>query len=183
MKGQNIEVLLSKNPLTCVCSTSSFIDIVKDLPNVFLDFGTITCADGRLMKNLNLIDLCVDSQMVLQVFGALFVASLFLIIRIYYKYQKQIKIWFYAHSWCLWLVLDKETEEGKYYDAFIVFSHHDDEYVADLILKLESGPNPFKCCIHLRDWTPGELIPTQVHFKLIIINNIKFNLIVKLVGN
>ncbi|CAO1335324.1 unnamed protein product [Diamesa hyperborea] len=162
MKRQHMKVLLSKNPYSCVCSTSSFINIVKELPNVFLDFDTITCADGRLMKNLNLIDLCVDSQMVLQVFGALFVASLFLIMGIYYKYQKQIKIWLYAHNWCLWLVLDKETEEGKYYDAFIVFSHHDDEYVADLISKLESGPNPYKCCIHLRDWAPGELIPTQV---------------------
>lgn len=43
MKEQNMEVLLSKNPFTCVCSTSSFIDIVKELPNVFLDFETITC--------------------------------------------------------------------------------------------------------------------------------------------
>ncbi|CAO1335300.1 unnamed protein product [Diamesa hyperborea] len=162
IKGQNIKVFLSKNPFTCDCSTALLINMANQLSNLFVDFGIMTCANGQLMKHIDTTTLCVDLQLVMIILGAILLSAIFMSFGIYYKYQKQIKIWLYAHNWCLWLVLDKETEENKYYDAFIVFAHQDDQYVNDLVSKLESGPNPYKCCIHLRDWAPGELIPIQI---------------------
>ena len=165
IKGQNMEILLSRNPFKCDCSTALLINMANQLPNLFVDFDIMTCANGSKMEHIDTATLCVDLQLVAIIVGTIVLSAIFMSVGIYYKYKKQIKIWLYAHNWCLWLVLDKETEteEGKYYDAFIVFSHQDDQYVNDLVLKLESGPNPYKCCIHIRDWAPGEQIPTQVN--------------------
>lgn len=68
----------------------------------------------------------------------------------------------------MWWVSEEEVDKGKIYDAFISFSHHDEDFVIEeLVEKLEKGSNPYKLCIHLRDWPAGEWIPKQ------IINSVK----------
>lgn len=46
---------------------------------------------------------------------------------------------------------------------FISFAHEDETFVVDELLpRLETGSTVFKTCIHLRDWTPGIMIPNQI---------------------
>lgn len=63
-----------------------------------------------------------------------------------------------------WLVTEKEIDRDKLYDAFVSYSHLDEWFVDnELVPELEGGPNPYKLCIHYRDWLAGAHIPTQIH--------------------
>ena len=60
---------------------------------------------------------------------------------LYYRNQRKIKIWLYARQICSWLVNERELERNKPYDAFISYSHKDEEFVVnELVPKLEEGP-------------------------------------------
>ena len=58
-------------------------------------------------------------------------------------------------------------DKDKKYDAFISYSHHDSEYVENILWKeLETPSNTkdpaYKCKVHTRDFIPGEMIPDQI---------------------
>ena len=43
------------------------------------------------------------------------------------------------------------------YDAFIIYSSKDEEWVKGTLLPTLEGKHGLKCCIHFRDFTPGML--------------------------
>jgi len=72
-------------------------------------------------------------------------------------------VWLFSHKICLWLVTEKEVDRDKQYDAFVSYSHLDEPFVVQqLVPHLEGGDNPFKLCIHIRDWPIGGYIPNQI---------------------
>lgn len=82
---------------------------------------------------------------------------------IYYKFQTSIKIILFNWGLCVWCYSENDLDPDKLYDVFISFSHEDEQFVNDHLLPgLEKRKNPYKVCIHTRDWVPGEFIVEQI---------------------
>lgn len=118
------------------------------------------------LATLTVEQLCPINQGILIV-SLVSVSILSLIITIlsilFYRFNTEIKVWLYAHNYCLWWVTEEEIDKDKLYDAFISYSHIDEEFVAsELLPQLENEPNPYKLCLHFRDWQPGEFIATNI---------------------
>ncbi|XP_050562910.1 protein toll [Spodoptera frugiperda] len=62
-----------------------------------------------------------------------------------------------------WLPAQPEPEDdARRFDVFVSFSHGDERFVRQLAARLESGPAPYRLCLHYRDWAPGGWIPAQI---------------------
>ncbi|CRL07112.1 CLUMA_CG020109, isoform A [Clunio marinus] len=160
------QLFLSNNPWQCDCESLEFMNFVQKFRQKIVDYSEIKCKDGRKFNVLKPSDLCSDDNLfviIISIITALLGLILGGFAALYYKYQKQIKMWLYSHNSCLWLVTEDELDKDKRYDAFVSYSHRDQDFVADFLLpELENGTIPYKLCVHERDWTPGLEISTQI---------------------
>lgn len=156
------KLIIEGNPWKCECG-SDFLKYIRSHSEK-VDYRNITCHDGVLVRDKN--EECPMDKALL-ILGCVLIALLgfFIgaVIALYYKYQQEVKVWLFAHNLCLWFVTEEELDKDKKYDAFISFSHKDEDFVTEqLVPELENGPHPFKICLHFRDWVVGEFIPNQV---------------------
>lgn len=162
LSGSLQHLRLGGNRWICDCN-SDFMQFIRSHSNR-IDYNGIQCENGDYLRDRD--DVCPLNKTILilvcvliALFG-LFIGTVF---ALYYKYQQEVKVWLFARGLCLWFVTEEELDKDKKYDAFISFSHKDEEFVTDqLVPELENGPNPFKICLHFRDWVVGEYIPNQV---------------------
>lgn len=86
---------------------------------------------------------------------------------LYRKYKQDLKAWLFAHNLLSWFVTELEVDQHKQYDAFIINSHFDSQYIMDSIVQeLENGTTPFNICLHERDWLAGHSITQWVSILL-----------------
>ncbi|XP_067205444.1 protein toll-like [Linepithema humile] len=148
---------LHENPWECDCDARDLYKFIHSesgiikMPEVY---KVICHRKNTSISEMTWDDFCPSHvTMIISISAAIaFIGLIGSIFGLYYKYQEHIKIWLFAHQWCLWFVTEKELDKDKLYDAFVSFSHKDIDFIADeLIPNLESGSTPFKLCVHYRD--------------------------------
>ncbi|XP_069700002.1 protein toll [Periplaneta americana] len=161
-------ITLHANPWQCDCMAQPLLSFLQEHFKQVAYLSNITCDNlgARSLTNLTITELCpmtstniVVASVLVAILGVMIGVSAAL----YYYYQQEVKVWLYAHGWCLWFVTEEELDKEKLYDAFISYSHRDEEFVVnELVPHLEGGATPFKLCLHYRDWIAGEWIPNQI---------------------
>lgn len=154
-----INVSLHDNPWNCVCDMSSFIKFVKERNMENKD--KITCVQNNsLVILIEISDICSpDSNNYYMTFLLVILPITFIVLVIYIKYKKIIRIGMHREE----CISDINLNYELTYDAFISYSHEDENFVLkELVPKLENISNPYKLCIHQRDWLAGDWIVEQV---------------------
>lgn len=114
-------------------------------------------------------DLCKENNesdnlkiMITSISLAVFGITCGLLLALINRYKIEIKIWLYSHN-IKWPISEESLDQDKKYDAFLSYSHKDEELIVKhLVPGLEGGNTPFKLCLHLRDWVIGDFIPKQI---------------------
>ncbi|KAI5642972.1 TIR domain-containing protein [Phthorimaea operculella] len=75
-------------------------------------------------------------------------------------YRQYIKMFLFARGWCMWWLREEELDGDRRYDVFLSFCHADVQVVLEELLPVLD--QEYIVCVHLRDWVPGEMIPTQI---------------------
>ncbi|XP_063243029.1 protein toll [Bacillus rossius redtenbacheri] len=161
---------LQGNPWSCSCDNRYLLSFFQSQFEQVMDLRNITCkwqnGSSAFLSLMAIDDLCpVDTALIVLLGITVGVVGLLLgmVAVLYHCYQQEVKVWLYAHNMLLWWVTEDELDRGKLFDAFVSFSHKDEEFVVnELVPGLEGGPRPFKLCLHFRDWIAGEFIPTQI---------------------
>ncbi|KAK9882857.1 hypothetical protein WA026_023553 [Henosepilachna vigintioctopunctata] len=158
---------LANNPWKCDCTSKDFLSYLWTHISMISNATYIRCK--KFEKPLVLLDdeeFCPIRSVFTSVLSSVILICFIIaaaIILLYYIYQKEILIWLYARGSCLWLIKEERLDKNKKYDAFVSFAHQDEIFVMDrLVPILELGIPPFKLCVHVRDWIPGEYIATQI---------------------
>ncbi|XP_029711922.1 protein toll-like [Aedes albopictus] len=158
---------LSQNQWLCDCPASNFLIFVQQNSRLISDMSAVLChPSGRSLDSITVNDLCYKdytTRIVISFMVAAFGLLVGLISVLFFRYQTEVKVWLFTHNLFLSLITEEELDKDKLYDAFISYSHLDEEFIVDeLIPKLENEPMNFKTCWHVRDFMPGEMIMTQI---------------------
>ncbi|CAD7090423.1 unnamed protein product [Hermetia illucens] len=163
--NQTSHLYLGHNPWQCDCSALSLLSFIRANLERIHDLNFIECTTGAKFLALFPKDLCKESIVyeILAYIAAALGVVFAILVGLMYRFRTEIKVWLFAHNMCLYFVTKQNTDEDKKYDAFISYSHKDEDFVIENLLpNLENGSKPYKLCLHERDWVPGEFIPTQI---------------------
>ncbi|XP_021703075.1 protein toll [Aedes aegypti] len=167
-RSSHLETIrLSQNQWLCDCPASSFLIFVQQNSRLISDMSAIRChPSGKSLDSITVNELCFEdytTKIVICFAIAVFGLLVGLISLLFFRYQTEVKVWLFTHNLFLSLITEEELDKDKLYDAFISYSHLDEEFIVDeLIPKLENDPMNFKTCWHVRDFMPGEMIMTQI---------------------
>ncbi|GIX70605.1 hypothetical protein CDAR_459771 [Caerostris darwini] len=72
-----------------------------------------------------------------------------------------VKVWLYSHG-VTW-VKEKDIDKDKEFDAFISFSHMDQDFaILELIKGIEEKDPDIRLCLHYKHFLPGEFIQENI---------------------
>ncbi|KAM8796769.1 toll-like receptor 4 [Eudromia elegans] len=159
--GSLVLLDLSCNLFDCSCTHLNFLKWVKEKQEILQNKELMTCHMPAQVKNVSLSSFDLSSchlkpSTVAFLVSILLAAavSLFLI----YKYYFQLYYSLVLLSGC-----KHSAERGDTYDAFVIHSSKDQEWVIkELVEPLEGGKPPFQLCLYYRDFLPGVPIVTNI---------------------
>ncbi|GIX75525.1 protein toll [Caerostris darwini] len=77
------------------------------------------------------------------------------------RYKMNVKACFYSHG-VVW-VKEKDIDKDKEFDAFISFSHIDQDFaILELIKRIEEEDPDIRLCLHYKHFLPGEFIQENI---------------------
>ncbi|XP_005231450.2 toll-like receptor 4 [Falco biarmicus] len=152
---------ISQNLFECSCTNLNFLKWVKEKQDLLQNRELMICHTPVYVKNMSLSSFDLHScQLKASTVAfsviALLAAAVFLFL--IYKYYFQLYYSLVLLSGC------KHTaERGDTYDAFVIHSSKDQEWVMkELVEPLEGGTPPFQLCLYYRDFLPGVPIVTNI---------------------
>lgn len=156
---------LSNNQWTCRCEMRDVLSFMQSNYKRIWDYSTLVCTNGDEISKLSTSDICPQELQSIIIFSTILTClGIFagVVAALYYKYQQEIKIWMYWHNILPFLFNSDVLDNDKKYDAFISYSHKDEDFITDQLMPELEQKRRFNLCIHRRDWTPGDFIPEQV---------------------
>ncbi|GIY57032.1 protein toll [Caerostris darwini] len=165
-------VTLSNNPWACDCDALDFKKWVVLKSVLVLDVKETRC--GSDMPDPGLAELAIwqltDSELcpditVLYIFIGFGFLSLFVVLTslkiVWTRYHMDVKVWLYSHG-VTW-VKEKDIDRDKEFDAFISFSHKDQDLVIqELVEVIEEKDPDIRLCLHYKHFLPGEFIQRNI---------------------
>ncbi|XP_075992855.1 protein toll-like [Anticarsia gemmatalis] len=146
-------VMLSSNPLVCDCSTASVIRALIMYQKSVIDFHDVKCLGN---VPLFLPDCDINLSLILGLVTLMVVVVMLTSCVARPRWRRNLMVVLQGLGW--WS-RPAERPDNCLYDAFISFSHYDEELVQEMIERLENGSQPYRVCVHSRDWVPGGWIP------------------------
>ncbi|KAJ2950585.1 hypothetical protein O0L34_g8834 [Tuta absoluta] len=172
-RQQQRRVRLSRNNLLCSCENLELIAQLHSNKHQIEDFENITCASSNArLQDIDIDKLCElrdrDRKLIKQkeimlvavIVSVVAVVAFLIAAFILYQKRHELQIFFFAHGWCLSCITEDELDADRLYDVFISFCHDDTTFVSEQLLPLLDLE--YSVCVHLRDWVPGEMIPSQI---------------------
>ncbi|XP_033248762.1 protein toll-like [Drosophila miranda] len=154
-----LKLLLSGNPWTCTCEEKDFLQFVKSRSRYIENLTDLYCGGtAKLLIETDESDLCPSGlvhYVTLTISFMIIISTINLIV--YFK--QPLLIWFYEHNVCMSIAAQREFEKQKKFDAFLSFTHKDEELIKEFVERLETGAYKFRLCFYLRDWLVGVPIP------------------------
>ncbi|KAH8282214.1 hypothetical protein KR054_006137 [Drosophila jambulina] len=154
-----LNLFLSGNPWACICDENNLVAFAKSISQFIPDFAKMECIN--LGKALALVE---DGEICPSFFIyplMLFVFSLIVItaLNAFVYFKQPILMWFYEHEICMSMAVRLDLDIMKKFDAFLCFTHKDEQFVEEYVERLENGQRKFRLCFYLRDWNVGASIP------------------------
>ncbi|XP_045696925.1 toll-like receptor 4 [Phyllostomus hastatus] len=152
-----VSLNLTQNQFACVCEHMGFLQWVQDHRNLLVGAEQMMCMKPLEMQGMSVLSFrnatCQMSKTIISV-SVLSVLVVSVVAVLIYK--------FYFHL--MLLVGCKKYGRGECtYDAFVIYSSQDEDWVRnELVKNLEEGVPPFQLCLHYRDFIPGVAIAANI---------------------
>ncbi|KAM9061282.1 toll-like receptor 4 [Sarcophilus harrisii] len=165
LDGQNLQSLsetlvstdFSGNPFDCVCDHQIFFQWVKENIQLLNRSKPMICQTPSHMKDVSVLlfdDLYCQMKKTIIAMSILAIMLVLMALALVYK--------FYFHLMLL-AGCKKMVGEESTYDAFVIYSSQDEEWVRkELVKNLEEGVPSFQLCLHYRDFIPGVAIAANI---------------------
>nr|UCK81502.1 Toll-like receptor 3 [Arenicola marina] len=171
--GRNISIDLSGNPLVCGCGNLDFVAWLTTTRVEVTNDDTLTCIHptrGLITVSSvainELTDLCLPSShhggliaYTVVVTCAILFTALVLI------YRNRYSIRFYlCTTGCIWKYSRPSSDVERFYkyDAFVIFSSDDQDWVQKVLLPTMEQEYDLRLCVHYRDFLPGSPIAENI---------------------
>ncbi|NXK89052.1 TLR4 protein, partial [Formicarius rufipectus] len=152
---------ISQNLFDCSCAHLNFLKWVKEKQELLQNKESMICHTPMYVKNVSLSSFDLSSCHVSTSTVVLSVTMLLgavVLVCLIYKYYFQFYYLLVLLSGC-----KHAAERGNTYDAFVIHSSKDQEWVIkELVEPLEAGTPPFHLCLYYRDFLPGVPIVTNI---------------------
>ncbi|NWZ36423.1 TLR4 protein, partial [Brachypodius atriceps] len=152
---------ISQNLFDCSCEHLDFLEWIREKQELLQSNELMLCHTPSSVANVSLLSFDLSSchisagKIASSVVVLLCIVVLLLLI---YKYYFQLYYSLVLLSGC-----KHYAERGGTYDAFVIHSSKDQEWVIkELVEPLEGGKPPFRLCLYYRDFLPGVPIVTNI---------------------
>ncbi|MBZ3885496.1 Toll-like receptor 4 [Sciurus carolinensis] len=153
----NLTINLTQNAFACTCEHQSFLQWMKDQRRLLVEAEKLVCATPSDLQGMPALsfrnDTCEISKTIISV-SVLSVLVVSITVFLVYK--------FYFHLMLL-AGCRKYGRGESTYDAFVIYSSQDEDWVRnELVKNLEEGVPRFQLCLHYRDFIPGVAIAANI---------------------